>query len=185
MRKLILSFRSSLPTSNSVILGPPLSFWAWRFTEIAPIAPFHSPRLSSLPTSFRIMAYRTASLCPLLSTPDVAFPPPCAPRLKQKPWRCANIPISLLLGPWCILHSPQGLTSPMLPESLPDSTLILASLTGKLWSMFCAIWRAQKAQYLKGPWVRDNQGDCKGANKTKGKFCSSAAIINMTKQELV
>jgi len=64
-------------------LGPTTQLW--RFTEIVPIAPFPSLRVNSSPTFSRSMVYRIASLYPLLLILDVIFPPPCAPRLKQKP----------------------------------------------------------------------------------------------------
>ena len=77
---------------------------------------------SSSPISSRSMVWAIPSLSPLLSTLALAYPLPCVPRTMQKLWRCSNTPTYLLLAPWCILQSPQGQTSPMLLECLPDST---------------------------------------------------------------
>jgi hypothetical protein len=79
------------------------------------------------------------SLYPLLLIVDLAFPLPCHPRMPQKLQKCTSTPTSPSLAPLCIWHSPQGQTSPMLPEFLPDSTPIPVYLTGKLSSMCFAI----------------------------------------------
>ena len=93
------SSKSSPLTSSFVIWVQPLSSLAWKFTGIALIGLSVSPRINSSLVCFQSMACRILSLYPLPSIRELAFPPPCVLRMMQKPQKCSNTLISLLLAP--------------------------------------------------------------------------------------